>query len=97
MTTWSFCWPCLQQFFQCFPSYSEGLAHKTQTTPRSVGLRVAGWHRHSCLCSSISSHATLQTNLRVPHPWFVRVGSYDATSQIFRSSLLSSVNSVAPL
>src|SRR5208337_4166276 len=33
-------------------------------------------------------HAITQMNLRVPHPWFVRVGSYALTSQTLFSSLL---------
>src|SRR6267378_7951472 len=35
-------------------------------------------------------------NLRVPHPWFVRVGSYDLKSQNFRSSLFYSQRPLRP-
>jgi hypothetical protein len=33
------------------------------------------------------SHASAPMNLRVPHPCFLRVGSYDPTPQTLRSSL----------
>src|SRR6267378_212612 len=35
-------------------------------------------------------------NLRVPHPWFVRVGSYDLKSQNFRSSFFFSQRPLRP-
>src|SRR5208337_2155312 len=46
------------------------------------------------------THATVQRNLRLPHPWCVRVGSYDRTPQSFFSSFRSSLRtprSLCPL
>src|SRR6267142_330393 len=59
---------------------------------------------HKCgpsILASALGHARHQRNLRVPHPWFIRVGSYDRMPHSLLSSLCplrsSSANSVLNL